>query len=65
MLTPTPDQLRDFFKSDIFQVEKVFEENYELAIDEFYKRFAPAEILVWEDLEKSRELELKFLSELP
>lgn len=36
---PTEEQLLDFFKSDIFQVDRMFEEDYELAIVEFYRRF--------------------------
>ena len=45
MQTPTPDQLREFFRSDIFQAEKVFEENYDLAVEEFYKRFDQIDII--------------------
>ncbi|MCE7063793.1 hypothetical protein [Dyadobacter sp. CY326] len=43
-MKPTPDQLRDFFKSDIFQADQAPESNYERAIEEFYRRFydAPA-----------------------
>jgi hypothetical protein len=38
-LKPTPEQLRDFFKSDIFQMEHLEGNNYEKAIEEFYRRF--------------------------
>jgi hypothetical protein len=39
MTTPTEEQLLEFFRSDIFQVERVFEEDYKHAISEFYRRF--------------------------
>ena len=40
MNKPTPDQLREFFSSDVFNMEQTFENNnYDLAIAEFYKRF--------------------------
>ena len=39
MLKPTPDQLRDFFQSHIFQTESGANENYESAIEEFYRKF--------------------------
>jgi hypothetical protein len=38
-LKPTPEQLRDFFKSDIFQVDHLCGDTYEKAIEEFYQRF--------------------------
>ncbi|WP_138481608.1 hypothetical protein [Dyadobacter bucti] len=34
-----PKELLEFFKSDVFQVENVFETEYKLALAEFYKRF--------------------------
>ena len=40
MNKPTPEQLREFFSSDVFNMEQAFENNnYDLAIAEFYRRF--------------------------
>jgi len=38
MQRPTPDQLLEFFKSDIFQATDI---DYDLAVTEFYERFDP------------------------
>lgn len=39
MLKPTPDQLREFFQSHVFKIERGAKENYESAIEEFYRKF--------------------------
>lgn len=38
-MKPTPEQLRDFFKSNFFQADQTFEYNYDAAIANFYHRF--------------------------
>ena len=39
MLKPSPDQLREFFQSHVSQTESSANENYESAIEEFYRKF--------------------------
>lgn len=38
-MKPTSEQLRDFFKSEVFQADLQSDDNCELAIQEFYNRF--------------------------
>jgi hypothetical protein len=40
-MRPTPDQLRDFFNSEVFHTDHLIEPNYDRAIQEFYLRFYP------------------------
>lgn len=44
-MKPTAEQLRDFFRSEIFREDQLLNGDYDLAIAEFYHRFYSAPVI--------------------